>query len=220
MWLLYDSKNKNTRGNLSVRKVVKMSEQYPVTIKDPFIVKSILSDADLKSLQRHTMNLWVHSPAYEVGFGRHQYHGNEEVDRIHHLLTDVAREYFDSPTLMPSWALLSIYEGKEAKLFKHKDDNACTYHIDLSVFQKDGWDLWVEVNGEDKPYMLQENEGLFMYGNDQMHWREAFPNPETNLVANAFFFFCEPDHWFFEHGPEYLETHIRAKKDPSTLKMM
>lgn len=51
---------------------------------------------------------------------------------------------------------------------------------------KTGWDLWVEVNGEDKPYMLEENEGLFMYGNDQIHWREKFPNPETNLVANAF----------------------------------
>ena len=205
---------------MSNRKVVKMSEQYPIVIKDPFIIKNILSKEDLTSLQKHTMNLWVHNPAYEPGFGRHQYHGNEEVNRIHNNLTEIARKHFGSPTLMPSWALLSIYEGKEAKLFKHKDDNACTYHIDLSVFQKDGWDLWVEVNGEDKAYMLEENEGLFMYGNEQLLWREAFPNPETNLVANAFFFFCEPDHWFFEHGPEYLETHIRAKKDDSTPQMM
>lgn len=198
-----------------------MSERYPVVIKDPFIVKNILSEIDIKSLQKHTMNLWVHNPAYEAGFGRHQYHGNEEVDRIHQVLTEVAREHFGSPTLMPSWALLSIYEGKEAKLHKHVDDNACTYHIDLSVFQKEPWDLWVEVNGEDKPYKLMENEGLFMYGNDQLHWREAFPNPETNLVANAFFFFCEPDHWFFEHGPEYLHTHIRKDKPvDNTLKMV
>jgi hypothetical protein len=196
-----------------------MSEKYPVTIKDPFIVKSILSDEDLKNLQKHTMNLWVHNPSYEPGFGRHQHHGNPEVDRIHHLLTDVAREYFGSPTLMPSWALLSIYEGPEARLFKHIDDNACTYHIDLCVFQKTGWDLWVEVNGEDKPFMLEENDGLFMYGNDQLHWREAFPSPETNLVANAFFFFCEPDHWYFTEGPDYLYTHIRANKDITENKM-
>lgn len=209
---------------MSNRKMVKgkkMSEQYPIVIQDPFIVKDILSAEDLKSLQKHTMNLWVHSPAYEPGFGRHQYHGNPEVDRIHNNLTALAREKFNSSTLMPSWALLSIYEGPEAKLFKHIDDNACTYHIDLSVFQKDGWDLWVQVNGEDKPYMLQENEGLFMYGNDQLHWREAFPNPETNLIANAFFFFCEPDHWYFKYGPEYLDTHIRkAKPEEDTPKMM
>lgn len=193
-------------------KVVKMSEKYPIKIKDPFIVEDILSAEDLKSLQRSALNLWANSPAYEANFGRHQYHGNPEVDRIHHLLTDVAKKHFESETLMPSWALLSLYEGEQAKLWKHKDDNACTYHIDLCVFQKDPWDLWVEVNGENKSYLLQENEGLFMYGNDQEHWREAFPNPKTNLVCNAFFFYCEPDHWIFEHGPEYLHTHIRKDK--------
>lgn len=199
-----------------------MSEKYPVKVKDPFIIKDILSDVDLKSIQKHAMNLWVHNPAYEPGFGRHQYFGNEEVNRIHNLLTDVARKYFESNTLMPSWALMSIYEGDQAKLHKHKDDNACTYHIDLCVFQKNPWDLWVEVNGESKPYTLEENDALFMYGNDQLHWREKFPNPKTNLVCNAFFFFCEPDHWYFTEGPEYLETHIRAnkKEDASNIQMM
>jgi hypothetical protein len=197
--------------------MVNMSKQYPVIIKDPSIIKNILPDEDLKSLQKQAMNLWANSPAYEPGFGRHQYYGNEEVNRIHHLLTDVAREYFDSPTLMPSWALLSIYEGKEAKLSKHKDDNACTYHIDLSVFQKNGWDLWVEVNGEEKASMLEENEGLFMYGNDQEHWRKDFPNPDNNLVCNAFFFFCEPDHWYFTEGPDYLNTHIRKQNEEKNI---
>lgn len=193
-----------------------MSEKYPVKIKDPFIIKDILSKEDLASIQKHAMNLWVHNPAYEPGFGRHQYFGNEEVNRIHNLLTDVARKHFESETLIPSWALMSIYEGDQAKLHKHKDDNACTYHIDLCVFQKTPWDLWVEYNDEKKPYTLMENDALFMYGNDQLHWREKFPNPETNLVCNAFFFFCEPDHWYFTEGPEYLETHIRANKKENT----
>jgi len=192
--------------------VVKMSEQYPVTVKDPFVVKDILSKEDLQSLQKHTMNLWIHSPAYEPGFGRHQYHGNPEVDRIHKNLTQLARDKFGSQTLMPSWALLSVYEGDQAKLHKHVDDNACTYHIDLCVFQKDPWALYVEVDGEAVPFTLEENEGLFMYGSDQLHWREEFPNPKTNLVANAFFFYCEPDHWIFKYGPDYLHTHIRKDK--------
>ena len=190
-----------------------MSEQYPVTINDPFIVKNILTEEELKNLQKHAMNLWATQPTYDESFGRHQWFGHDELFRFHNMLTEVAREYFGSPTLIPSWCLLSAYEGKEAKLWKHKDDNACTYHIDLCVFQKTGWDLWVEVNDKDKPYMLQENEGLFMYGNDQEHWREEFPDPKNNLVVNAFFFFCEPDHWYFTEGPDYLYTHIRANKD-------
>ena len=194
-----------------------MSEQYPVKIKEPFIVSSILPPDDLKKLQQHAMLLWATKPNYDASFGRHQWHGDPVVNEIHEKLTEVAREYFESPTLKPSWALMSTYEGEAAKLWKHKDDNACTYHIDLCVFQKTGWDIWVEVNGENKPYMLEENEGLFMYGNDQEHWREAFPSPETNLVCNAFFFFCEPDHWYFTEGPKYLYTHIRANKNTENM---
>jgi hypothetical protein len=186
-----------------------MNDKIPVTIKDPFIVKNIFTQEDLKSLQKYAMNLWINKPSYEPSFGRHEYFHNEEINRIHHTLTDLARNHFGSPTLKPSWAMLGIYEGENAKLWKHKDDNACTYSIDICVFQKTGWDVWVEVNGENRSYMLKENEGLFMYGNDQLHWREDFPEPESNLICNAFFFFCEPDHWIFEHGPEYLHTHIR-----------
>lgn len=185
-----------------------MSTEYPVTIKKPFVIKNILPEEELKKLQKHAMSLWVNKPNYESGFGRHQWFGEPELNRIHEMLTEIAKEYFDSPTLKPSWCLMSTYEGKEAKLHKHKDDNACTYHIDMCVFQKEPWDILVE----DTSYTLMENDALFMYGNDQEHWRNEFPNPETNLVCNAFFFFCEPDHWYFTEGPSYLNTHIRAGK--------
>jgi hypothetical protein len=185
-----------------------VSEEFPVVIKEPFVVESILPEEELKNLQKHAMNLWATKPTYDHGFGRHQWFGEPELTRIHHMLTEIAREYFESPTLQPSWCLMSTYEGKEAKLWKHKDDNACTYHIDLCVFQKEPWDILVE----DKSYTLMENDALFMYGNDQEHWRNEFPSPETNLVCNAFFFFCEPDHWYFTEGPNYLYTHIRAGK--------
>jgi hypothetical protein len=181
-------------------------------MQDPFIVQNILPEEDLKNIQKYALNMWINNPNYDNAFGRHQWANTPELVDLHNKLTDLAREYFERPDIKPSWCLLSIYEGKEAKLWKHKDDNACTYHIDFCVFQKTAWDLWVENNDESKPYTLQENDGLFMYGNDQLHWREKFPNPETNLVCNAFFFFCEPDHWYFTEGPDYLNTHIRAEK--------
>ena len=211
--MLYESKDNTRSSNLSVRKMVDMSEQYPIVIKEPFIVNSILPEEELKSLQKHAMNLWANKPTYDESFGRHQWFGEPELSRVHNLLTEVAREYFGSPTLIPSWCLMSTYEGDSAKLWKHKDDNACTYHIDLCVFQKTPWDLWVEYNGKAKAYTLNENDGLLMYGNDQEHWREEFPDKDNNLVCNAFFFFCEPDHWYFKEGPQYLYSNIRANKD-------
>lgn len=175
-------------------------------IKEPFVIESIFPKQDLLELQKYTMLLWSTQSTYDRSFGRHQWANTEQLKGFHDKLTDVARDYFESDTLLPSWSLLSIYEGTEAKLWKHKDDNACTYHIDLCVFQKTPWDIWVEHDGKTKPYTLKENDGLFMYGNDQEHWREEFPDPENNLVANAFFFFVEPDHWFFTKGAGYLDV--------------
>lgn len=184
-----------------------------IKLKAPFILNNLFSIEDLKDFQRYAMKMWSTEPRYDQHFGRHQYANTPELTKFHNMLLELAREEFDSPTLKPTWNLMSIYEGKEAKLWKHKDDNACTYHIDFCIFQKDPWDLWVEFEGESKPYRLFENDGLFMYGNDQVHWREEFPNPDTNIVANGFFFFGEPDHWYFTHGPEYLYTHIRKNNE-------
>lgn len=182
-----------------------------ITIKKPFILKSIFPDDQLKNMQRYTMKMWSTSPNYDKSFGRHQWANTEELKAFHNQLTELAREEFGSKTLMPSWNLLSIYEGEDAKLWKHKDDNACVYHIDFCVFQKTPWGLWVEHEDTEEEYVLEENDGLFMYGNDQVHWRDSFPDPKNNLVANAFFFFVEPDHWYFTEGPEYLNNVIRKK---------
>lgn len=175
-------------------------------VKDPFIVNTIFPDDVLKNLQRYTMNMWANQPNYDKSFGRHQWANTPDLFSYHKFLEPLAQEMFESDTLKATWNLLSIYEGESAKLWKHKDDNACTYHIDFCVFQKEPWDLWVEHNGKSSSYTLQENDGLFMYGNDQEHWREEFPSPNTNMVANAFFFFAEPDHWYFTKGPSYLSV--------------
>jgi len=185
---------------MPTRKMVKM--------KESFIVKNILPQDKLKEIQRYAMMMWSTRPNYDHSFGRHQWANTDELKNLHNLLLELAREYFEEQDILPSWSLMSIYEGPEAKLWKHKDDNACTYHINLCIFQKTPWDLWVEG----KPYTLMENDALFTYGNDQEHWRESFPNPENNMVCNIFLFYCKPDHWYFTEGPEYLNNVIRKKK--------
>lgn len=185
-------------------------------MKRPYLLKNVLPQEEHKALQNLTMNLWANDKStFDESFGRHQWaiwdgnHGQnvEPLRRFHEMLLPLAKEEFQSETLMPSWCLISVYEGDNAKLWKHKDDNACTYHINYTVFHKTPWDFYVE--GE--RFQPEENDAVISYGNDQEHWREDFPSRETNLVANAFFFYVEPDHWFFTEGPQYLYTNIRAK---------
>jgi len=189
---------------VSVRKVVKMYK-----IKDPEILDKVFEPDDLADLANYAKDLKKNHPSFNDTFGRHQWANTEELSFFHRKLLSIARKHFEDETILPSWSLLSIYEGPEAKLWKHKDDNACTFHLDVCVYQNDPWDIWVEG----VPYTLSENQALAMYGNDQEHWRDKFTNPETNEVCNAFFFFTKPDHWYFTEGPEYLYTHIRPKKE-------
>jgi hypothetical protein len=185
-----------------------------VKMKTPYLLENVLPATEHKELQNLAMKLWsTDKSTYDESFGRHQWtiwdntHGTniEPLRKFHEMLLPLAREEFESETLLPSWCVLSIYEGDKAKLWKHKDDNACTYHINYTIFHKTPWDFYVEGI----KFQAKENDAVISYGNDQEHWREDFSSPETNLVANAFFFYTEPDHWFFKHGPQYLYTDIR-----------
>jgi hypothetical protein len=124
------------------------------------------------------------------------------LNRYHQLLLPVAQKAFQSTTLLPTYSIFMHYEGEGAKLKKHTDINACTYTLDLCLYQKREWPIWIE--GE--PYTLFPNQALSMYGNDQIHWRDEIPEKESNHVAIVLFHFAEPDHWYFTKGPEYVVT--------------
>ncbi len=187
-------------------------------MKDPFLLTNIFPEDQKMALKHLAFSLWENDKStFDPSFGRHQWavwDGThkpevEPLKQFHEALLPLAREEFNSETLVPSWCMISMYEGEQAKLWKHKDDNACTYHINYTISHRTPWPFYVE-GIEFNP---GENDAVFSYGNDQEHWREEFPDPTRNMVANAFFFYTEPDHWYFTEGPQYLYTGIRAKKD-------
>ena len=189
-------------------------------MKKAYMLKNVLETHELKNLQNYALHMWANDKStYSEAFGRHQWtvwgenipEHMKPLQRFHDMLLPLAKKEFESETLKPSWCLLSIYEGEKANLWKHVDDNACTYHINLTVFHKTAWDFYVE--GE--KFSPEENDAVISYGNDQEHWREDFTDPKHNLVVNAFFFYCEPDHWYFTEGPNYLFSTIRKKEDPN-----
>lgn len=168
--------------------------------KQPIVLSDVLDSVSLDSIKKSVSN--YKDLDFDEWFSRYTVHNtaNSSLDKVFKGLTSLAQKTFNSKTLKPTYALFSHYEGKNARLHKHIDDNACTYTIDLCLYQKTPWGLWVE-NSE---YILQENEALAYYGNDQLHWRQQFPDKENNHVAMIFFHFAEPDHWYFTKGPSYL----------------
>lgn len=173
-------------------------------MKNPILINDLLNTEDYKSLTSA-----ISDPKrfeYQEGFSRYVVADNNLplLQEIAEKLVPIARETFGSDTLLHTYTLFAHYEGEDPapSLYKHKDDNACTYTLDMCVYQTEPWDLWVE----DKNYTLYPNQALAYYGNDQLHWREDFPNPGSQHVAMIFFHFAEPDHWYFTKGPEYLNV--------------
>lgn len=176
-------------------------------MKDPQVIKDLFNTSDFLFLKNTMFNSPKDKNNYDKGFGRY-YVNHEILQEYTEKALPIARECFKSETLLPSYTLFAHYEGQDPapSLYKHKDDNACTYTLDLCLYQNEPWDLWVE----DKNYTLYPNQALAYYGNDQKHWREKFPNPETNNVAMIFFHFVEPEHWWFTKSPTYIDV-IRGK---------
>lgn len=173
-------------------------------MNDPVLVKNILEKEDYDRLL-----IALENPKrfeYSASFSRYCIADNRLpiLKELANKLLPKAREVFNSENLLPTYSLFAHYEGQnpEPSLYKHRDNNACTYTLDMCVYQIEPWDLFVEDNA----YILYPNQALAYYGNDQLHWREKFPNPETNYVAMIFFHFAEPDHWYFTKGPEYIRV--------------
>lgn len=172
-----------------------------IKIKDPMFIDQVFSKDDYNTLHKNLFELEKRKEWYDEGFGRYHY-SSQLISDYAEKLVPMARELFESPSLVTSYSLFSHYEGQNANLFKHKDDNACTYTIDMCVYQNQPWDLWVN----NKSYTLEPNQALAYYGNEQEHWREKFPNPESQHVAMVFFHFVEPDHWWVTKGPRYIDV--------------
>lgn len=167
----------------------------------PKIIKNLFNKADFDYLKMYLYNQPKLETQFDKSFGRYTFNDSVINDYLSKLVP-VAREVFGSDTILPSYGLFAHYEGEHASLFTHVDNNACTYTIDMCIYQTEPWDL----NVEGKPYTLYENQALAYYGNDQMHGRGDFPNPESQHVAMIFFHFVEPDHWWYAKNPQYVEV--------------
>lgn len=174
-------------------------------LQDPIIIKNVFDEESYSNLLNIINNKYnIRKYHYDTGFGRYSIGESQikELTTFANALVPLARKIFKSNTLVPSYTLFTHYEGDKANLFKHIDDNALYIYHDFCLYQKKEWGLFVE----NKEYTLFPNEALAYYGNAQWHWRNDFPEKESNYVAMIFFHFVEPDHWYFTKGPGYLDV--------------
>ena len=166
-----------------------------ITRPTPKHIKNVLTAVGLKILQEELCSNYTDFH-YEKIRGRYVRHSDESapLQKCHEQLITIAKQLFDSKTLVPSYAFFAYYK-RGATLPIHKDSNACTYTLDVCLQQNMPWDLIVEGT----PYTLSPNEALAYYGEDQEHGRPKFPSSDGE-VAMAFFHFVEPDHWYVNGG--------------------
>lgn len=165
--------------------------QTMATIKSPKVVKNFFSENKYTRIMNYVNSLNRNEWFYEDLHNRFAF-SSEYIDRICMLELDRARDLFNSNTLLYTYSLLAFYENKKSRLLPHKDDNACTYTIDVCLYANKIWPLTVEGND----YHLNKNEALCFYGEDQLHSRPEFE--EGNKVLMLFIHFAEPSHIFFQ----------------------
>jgi hypothetical protein len=148
----------------------------------------------------------AHLGLYSSDFGRFGLtYGDEErkdsenanwIRQFKPVLVPLAREIFNSPNLEASYSMFAEYklvDDNIPNLPKHKDNNACTYTIDVCLYQEtEPWGIWIEG----KEYFLEPNQAIIIYGEEQEHWREEFPDPNNNKIGMMFNHYVEPDHWW------------------------
>ena len=175
-----------------------------IEVKEPIIIKNVFSDKEHEEL-KNIMKNWPMPPEWDESLGRHLV-SSPVIDEYAEKLIPLAKKIFNNENIKLSYSLFARYQGPGANLYRHVDDNACTYTIDLCLYQTEPWPIGISHNGQDKEYTLEENEAVLYYGNDQEHWRPKFPNPGSQHVAMIFFHFVESDHWYHAKGPEYLNV--------------
>lgn len=190
-----------------------MTKEIVESKNDIHQVREVLNVRDFDYLQGYVIDFLSTfgktRSAHMTNFGKTQFTDTPELRMVHEKLLPVASDIFKTQTLAPSWNVLDIHEGPATRVNKEVYDSACTYAISILIYQR--FSSEITLNG-DSTFELTENDGLFFYGNKATRFREPRSTPEGNVLAEATFFFVEPDHWWFTEGENYLYDVIRAPK--------
>lgn len=115
-------------------------------------------------------------------------------------ILDIAKQTFGNNDIRRAGfhtARYQIQNGIKPQLWKHYDQSACQYSLDMCIDTNINWQIAVDGIF----YNEQPNSCVIFSGNEQMHWRPEYPTDDENgYVILLFMQFATPDHWFFVEG--------------------
>lgn len=170
-----------------------------MSVISPVIVSNFLNESDFNRLVNHFKDHKGIKKGQTDQFGRISMNesSNPLLTIFSKKILPFVRDHFNDQTILPSYSLFAEYSDKNIYLEKHKDGGACTYTVDLVLYQKTPWGLWIDG----KEYLANENDAIVFMGEDQEHWREPISdnNDKTGLI---YFHYVKPDHWWYTN-PEW-----------------
>lgn len=175
--------------------------------KELGIIKNVLSPENFDRICEYFKN---HELLTRIGtdeFGRKLLgDGSESILKEYsNILLPKVREFFGTDTALPSYSLFAEYSSDTISLHRHKDANACTYTLDLVLYQNEPWGIFVDG----VEFLAEPNEAVMFMGEKYEHWRDTKIN-NYDKIGVVFFHYVEPDHWWFTEGPGHVEK-IREK---------
>lgn len=163
----------------------KLIDKTPIVIKNYFNENKL--NKIIQSINSMDIDHWTYDREYRRYRNAHPY-----INKLTMLELDRARQIFGNNELLPTYSLFCLYNENNSFLGEHKDSNACTYTIDICLYAKKPWDLYIEG----VPYTSESNSAICFYGEDQLHWRDTIE--EDNSVLMMFLHFADRDHWWFQ----------------------
>jgi hypothetical protein len=169
---------------------------------EPKSIKNFFSNELFSKIKKQVLdkNMGPDGPHfYHTVAGRWltEIHFDEETEKE---VLEIAKKIFNNPNLKRAGFHTARYQmqnGIKPQLWKHYDQSACEYSLDICIEKTVDWQIAVD----DIYFDEEENSCVVFSGNDHMHWRPEYPsNDENKYVTLLFLQFANPNHWFFVEG--------------------
>jgi hypothetical protein len=177
---------------------------------DNHIITDILTEEDYSSIYAIVDSLPEEQTVLMERMGQRAYLASLG-DDIHKKLEERVQSIYGNDWILNQYqfARYSKAWGFEAKLYPHVDDafpdHKITFDVQLRSTVK--WPIVVEG----KEFTLNDNEGLFFSGTDQVHWRHPIKLSDTDVVDMIFCHFSNPSHPESQITDEWKE--LRAERE-------
>jgi len=167
---------------------------------EPASIKNFLPDDMFERVKEKVLskNMGPHGPHfYHTVIGRWLTDISFD-DEIESFILNKVRDYFNEPDLVRAGVHTARYQmqnGVIPQLWKHYDQSACQYSLDICIDKNFDWGIFAG----DKYFDEEPNSCVIFSGNNHMHYRPDYPSRDENdYVTLLFMQFTKPDHWIFE----------------------